>query len=151
MTTASVTATGAVATNAATPAGGTIAAELQEQFMTILLTQLRYQDPMAPMQEKDFFAQMAQFTTATEVSALNEKLDSLIAAVAQNRGRSDLLAAAGLIGSSFVAAVGDEVFAGIVEAVGLVDGKVFVRYGDLIVPLEDLVAVGGIEDEGQGE
>ena len=50
---------------------------LQDQFMQILLTQLKYQDPMAPMEEKDFFAQMAQFTTATQVQDLNNKVSVL--------------------------------------------------------------------------
>ena len=61
-----------------TQTAGTVGA-LQDQFMKILLTQLQYQDPMAPMEEKDFFSQMAQFTAATEMGNLNTKMDLLLA------------------------------------------------------------------------
>ena len=35
----------------------------QEDFLKILLTQLTYQDPMKPMDNQEFMAQMAQFTS----------------------------------------------------------------------------------------
>lgn len=112
---------------------------LQDQFMRILLTQLRYQDPMAPMQEKDFFAQMAQFTAATEIESLNQKMD-----------QQSLLAAAKLIGSYFEATSSKGVIQGVIDSVGLSGGKVVVRSGDTLVPIQNLLAIGGIPDAGQG-
>lgn len=49
-----------------------------EDFMKILLTQLTYQDPLKPMDNKEFMAQMAQFTTLEQTQQLNDKIATLI-------------------------------------------------------------------------
>ena len=50
----------------------------QEDLFKILLTQLSYQDPLKPMDNQEFMAQMAQFTSLEQSRQSNEKLDSLI-------------------------------------------------------------------------
>jgi flagellar basal-body rod modification protein FlgD len=50
----------------------------QEDFLKILLTQLTYQDPMKPMDNQEFMAQMAQFTSLEQTQQLNEKISTLI-------------------------------------------------------------------------
>ena len=49
-----------------------------QDFLKILLTQLSYQDPLKPMDNQQFMAQMAQFTTLQQTQALNTKLDELL-------------------------------------------------------------------------
>lgn len=49
-----------------------------EDFLKILLTQLTYQDPLKPMDNQEFMAQMAQFTSLEQTQQLNEKLSTLI-------------------------------------------------------------------------
>jgi len=49
-----------------------------QDFMKILLTQLTYQDPLKPMDNQEFMAQMAQFTSLEQTQQLNEKLSTLI-------------------------------------------------------------------------
>lgn len=49
-----------------------------QDFLKILLTQLTYQDPLKPMDNKEFMAQMAQFTTLEQTQQLNEKISALI-------------------------------------------------------------------------
>jgi len=151
----SVTAAGKSQTTAGSSGTGSGKASsttvrLQDQFMRILLTQLRYQDPMAPMQEKDFFAQMAQFTAATEMESLNHKMDQMLAGMTENQASQSLLAAAKLIGSYFEATSPLGVIKGVIDSVGLSGGKVVVRSGDTLVPIQNLLAIGGIPDAGQG-
>ena len=122
---------------------GSVTGGLQDQFMQILLAQLRYQDPMAPMQERDFFGQMAQFTSATQMENMNGKMDEVLLMLGQNQANQGLLAAACLIGSAFRAASDGAMVDGIVESVALSGGKVSVRSGDLIIPVENLVSIGG--------
>ena len=50
-----------------------------EDFLKILLTQLTYQDPLKPMDNQEFMAQMAQFTSLEQTQQLNEKMSTLIA------------------------------------------------------------------------
>ena len=49
-----------------------------EDFLKILLTQLTYQDPLKPMDNQEFMAQMAQFTSLEQTQQLNEKMSTLI-------------------------------------------------------------------------
>ena len=49
-----------------------------EDFLKILLTQLTYQDPLKPMDNQEFMAQMAQFTALEQTQQLNEKISTLI-------------------------------------------------------------------------
>lgn len=49
-----------------------------QDFMKILMTQLTYQDPLKPMDNKEFMAQMAQFTNLEQTQQLNDKMAALL-------------------------------------------------------------------------
>jgi len=49
-----------------------------QDFLKILLTQLTYQDPLKPMDNQEFMAQMAQFTNLQQTQQLNDRIDTLI-------------------------------------------------------------------------
>lgn len=72
--------------------GRTAKTELgKDDFLTLLITQLSHQDPTAPMEDTQFIAQMAQFSSLeqmTNMSAGFTKLASLI-------GNSEASAAVG--------------------------------------------------------
>lgn len=50
----------------------------QEDFFKILVTQLSYQDPMKPMDNQQFLAQIAQFTGLEQTRQMNERIDTLL-------------------------------------------------------------------------
>lgn len=50
----------------------------QEDFLKILTTQLKTQDPTNPIDDKTFISQMAQLTTLKELNVLNNNILSLI-------------------------------------------------------------------------
>lgn len=49
----------------------------QDEFMTMLLAQLKNQNPLDPMDGKDFAAQLAQFSSLQQLSNLNTTMSSL--------------------------------------------------------------------------
>ncbi|TDF98224.1 flagellar hook capping FlgD N-terminal domain-containing protein [Paenibacillus piri] len=61
----------------------------KDEFLKILMAQLRNQDPMEPLQDKEFIAQMAQFTSVEQLTNLNTEMKQL---------RQTLGFASGLIG-----------------------------------------------------
>lgn len=50
----------------------------QEQFLKILLTQLRFQDPLKPLDNQEFLAQMAQFSSLAQTLQMNDRIDTLL-------------------------------------------------------------------------
>jgi flagellar basal-body rod modification protein FlgD len=57
----------------------------KDDFLKILMTQLQNQDPLNPMQDKDFVAQMATFSSLEQMTNLNSSMDSFIKSVEQNQ------------------------------------------------------------------
>jgi flagellar basal-body rod modification protein FlgD len=60
------------------PSSGSVSSLGLQDFMKILLTQLTYQDPLKPMDNKEFMAQMAQFTALEQSQRLNDRVQVLI-------------------------------------------------------------------------
>jgi len=59
--------------------GATQSASLgQEDFLKILTTQLSFQDPLKPMDNQQFMAQMAQFAALEQTRAMNDNIESLL-------------------------------------------------------------------------
>ena len=49
-----------------------------EDFLKVLTTQLTYQDPLKPVDNQEFMAQLAQFTSLEQTQQLNNKIETLI-------------------------------------------------------------------------
>jgi flagellar basal-body rod modification protein FlgD len=50
----------------------------QEDFFRILVTQLSFQDPLKPIDNQEFIAQLAQFTSLDQTRQVNERIDTLL-------------------------------------------------------------------------
>lgn len=83
-----------------------------EDFLKILLTQLTYQDPLKPMDNQQFMAQMAQFTSLEQTQQLNTKIATLISNQAA-------LQSVGLIGKTVDVATSTGSVTGTVSALSL--------------------------------
>jgi len=68
----------------------------QEEFLELMTAQLENQDPMAPMENGEFIAQMAQFGTVEGIGSLQTSFDELSSAMTA----TDATDAASLVGKS---------------------------------------------------
>ena len=75
----------------------------QSDFLKLMTTQLQNQDPFAPMDNGDFIAQMAQFSTVTGIQEMNGTLGNLVEEFDQARiaTASNLLGHSVLVPGSF--------------------------------------------------
>ncbi len=66
----------------------------QSEFLKLMIAQLNNQDPMKPMQNGDFIAQMAQFSAVTGLTKLQQSFDGLATSLKSNQA----LQASSLVG-----------------------------------------------------
>src|SRR5689334_23467445 len=50
----------------------------QDDFLKILLTQLQFQDPLKPLDNQEFIAQLAQFTNLEQTRELDDSVGTLL-------------------------------------------------------------------------
>jgi flagellar basal-body rod modification protein FlgD len=108
----------------------------KDQFLQILVTQLRNQDPMQPMQDKEFIAQMAQFSSLEQMVNMSKEMTSL---------RQSAGMAAALIGKevSWVETKDTGVVNhnGIVDSIIWRDGKQFAKVNNVEVAMDNILSI----------
>jgi len=62
------------------PAGGELG---KDQFMTLLVTQLKNQDPLKPVQNSEFITQLATFSSLEKLTSIETILDKRLQAPAE--------------------------------------------------------------------
>jgi len=97
----------------------------KDDFLKILITQLSYQDPTAPMEDKEFISQMAQFSSLEQMTNMSNGFKELSGMLGQGN-------ALGLLGKWVHVLDGDKMVSGKVEEVSgrdfpqiLIDGKYY--------------------------
>lgn len=80
----------------------------QEDFINLFLAQLSNQDPLEPVDNSEFLAQMAQFTSLEQSRLLNENMSNLLAINSSNQGLT-------LLGQTVEVSTETGTFDGIVE------------------------------------
>lgn len=60
----------------------------KEDFLRILITQLTHQDPTQPMEDREFVAQMAQFSSLEQMTNLNKEFSRVVNLIASSQAIS---------------------------------------------------------------
>lgn len=60
--------------------------EERDMFMSLLVAQLKNQDPLAPQEGTEFVAQLAQFNSLDQLISIRESIERLTLATQQTRG-----------------------------------------------------------------
>ncbi|MDP2834591.1 MAG: flagellar hook assembly protein FlgD [Pseudomonadota bacterium] len=103
-------------TSSSTAVSGSSAAEISDRFLKLLVTQLKNQDPLNPMDNAEITSQMAQLSTVEGINKMNDSIASL---TTQYRA-TQALQGASLIGRQ-VLAEGAQLDLGSAGAAGGVD------------------------------
>ena len=119
----------------------------QSDFLKLLTTQLKNQDPLNPVENEAFVAQMAQFSSLAGISEMNTKLGSILDSLNNNQ----LSTATGLVGK-YVLTSGTKA---VPDGTGAVYGAITIPEGatDTTVAIKDstgatirTLKLGAVED-----
>lgn len=89
----------------------------KDDFMQLLIAQLKNQDPMKPMEDKEFITQLAQFSSLEAMEKMTEQMENLTSS-------QMLVQAATLIGKQVSAKLeSGEVVTGTISQVKIVSGQ----------------------------
>lgn len=107
----------------------------QEDFLKLLAVQFQSQDPMKPMEDTAFIAQMAQFSALDQSSTLVQQMTQL-------RANQDIVTANSYIGRQVTLDAGnDQLVTGEVTGVDLSDGTPRLIVGDYTYPISSVLLV----------
>lgn len=111
----------------------------QDDFLKILVAQMRYQDPLSPTNDKEFMSQMAQFSALEQMVNLNTKFTAMSYLLALG---FDSMNAFTLIGKEVEVMVSsEETIFGTVDRVLQKDGEFFVEVNKELYTLGQVVSV----------
>lgn len=112
------------------------------QFMQLLTTQLKNQNPFDPVADTEFLAQLAQFSTLEETQAQRTDIQDLALTMKSNAGIQGLGQASTLIGKNITYIDDDAVEqTGMVSGVRVANGTINMEIGNQLVPLGRLASV----------
>lgn len=97
---------GATSSTSANQLPSNAASQLGESaFLTLLSAELQYQDPLQPMNNTQFVAELAQFSQLSAVTSQTSTLNQILSAV-QQQGGSSIVSASQLIGKTVTTTTG---------------------------------------------
>ena len=111
----------------------------QAEFLNLFVAQLQYQDPLEPVGQQDFLAQLAQFSTVEGLENLNAKQASFNELFASTLQLQQLNGGADLLGKSVT--WGTDGTSGIASEIQQSNGQVLVRVGEHLIPVADIQSV----------
>jgi flagellar basal-body rod modification protein FlgD len=82
----------------------------KDDFLKLLLTQLSHQDPISPMENTEFIAQMAQFSSLEQMSNMNQGFNRMASMFNSTE-------AVATLGKTVEIQVGDHLLTGTVDAI----------------------------------
>ncbi|MCR4716835.1 MAG: hypothetical protein K5656_06610 [Lachnospiraceae bacterium] len=104
----------------------------KDAFLQLLVTQMKYQDPMNPSDSTQYMSQLAQFTSLEEMENLNTNFDKASA--------QDLVGKYVIMKTEDAAGKADYV-SGMVDYMLMQNGKPFLSINDHVYDYEDLDSV----------
>ena len=123
--------------------------EGKDAFMQLLVAQMKNQDPMSPVDNQEYIAQLAQFSSLEEMQGVNENLVALAMLQEGNALLGQLTNSSALIGKQVVYMDPEtsEPATGTVEAVKLAEGAVSLLVDGKEISLASVSEITGNPDQ----
>lgn len=115
----------------------------KDAFLKLLITQLRYQDPLRPMEDREFIAQLAQFSTLELMQNMSSDFASMKA--------MDLIDKVVYAEKRAENSAGVIPVRGRVEGISLFNGKVTLHVNGYDIALEDVKEIYSGQADTQGD
>lgn len=106
----------------------------QDDFLKLLTVQLSKQDPMKPMEDTSFIAQMAQFSSLQQTQSMAKDITAL-------KASTDFGSATALLGREVLINDGKTIISGSVTGVDAADGSPRIMIGDTSYPLSSVIRI----------
>ena len=116
----------------------------KDQFLRLLVDQLKNQDPLEPAKNEDMLAQLAQFSSLEEMQELNDNIVGLAVLQQSNALLEQLTSSSALIGREvqYVDPTTQAERWGTVESVRIEDGVAVLQIDGASVPLANVQQIG---------
>jgi flagellar basal-body rod modification protein FlgD len=103
----------------------------ESDFLNLLITQLKNQDPLNPMKDTEFIAQLASFSSLQQMTSMNTNMSTLLA-------QQNYTNAANMLGKQVTTADNKT---GVVSKVSIEQGQLYLYVGDNKYTLGDITSV----------
>lgn len=119
----------------------------KEDFLKLLVTQLQNQNPLKPMKDREFIAQMSQFSTLEQMSNLNSMFTKFV------NSQTGLASYSEMIGKeiTWTDSETEATLTGIVDAVTVKDGSYYYVTDDQQVEVSTVQHVEAVDDSSSGD
>lgn len=128
--------TGTSSDNNTTVSNTTSSSDIKSEFLTLLVTQLKNQDPLNAVDQKDMLTQLAQFSSLEQMQNLTQTLSS-------SNSYSALTQSASLIGKTVTTAgdTNNPGVTGIVDSIVVKGNKPYVHIGNADIDASTIVSI----------
>ena len=114
----------------------------KDEFLKLLITQLQHQDPTKPMEDREFIAQMAQFSSLEQMLNFNTNMEKLLKSVSFQSSFNLLGLNVKIDSANKIDDEGNSMLTkGIVEAVSRKGIDIFVKVNGEEFPVSDIISV----------
>ena len=115
----------------------------KDEFLKLLITELQHQDPTNPMEDREFIAQMAQFSSLEQMLNFNKNMETLLERVSF-QSSSNLLGLNVEIDDkgNFDSEGNPLIINGMVESVSKNNDEIYVKVNGENYPVNNIISVG---------
>lgn len=107
----------------------------QNQFLQLLVAQMKSQNPLEPTTNQEFLGQLAQFSTLSAMETLNANFSDLMSLQQLTQGSSLLGKHVAYTNSN------DQAVVGVVQSLSVTNGKVQLQVGSDLVSLDKVSGI----------